>query len=147
MTETPVHRATAARQGPIAAELRRQARALVELADRLDPLPADAAWGTIIPSQGAALVSMERLRQIEHEGHDPAGDHAYEGNELAWAAYCYLERAAQDRLPQADSSVPHVWPLARSAWKPKDSRVRNLVIGAALVVAEVDRLLDLGEVP
>ena len=145
MTETAADRAVAARQGPIAAELRRQARALVVLADRLDP--QEAADDTANASPGAALVVRERLRQIEHEGHDPAGDHVYVGNELGWAAYCYLERAAQDRLPQDDSSVPHVWPLPRSAWKPKGSRVRNLVIAAALVVAEIDRQLDRGERP
>lgn len=145
--ETPVDRATAASAVSIAAELRRQAASLLATADRIDPHQSAEAWGPVVPSQGVALVARERLRQIEGEGHDPAGDHVYVGNELAWAAYCYLERAAQDRLPQGDSSVPHVWPLARSGWKPKESRVRNLVVAAALVVAEIDRLLARGETP
>lgn len=155
MTETATDRATAASRVNIAAELRRQAASLLATADRIAPGPAgrDPKEGLLVTgepaaraaSPGAVLVARERLRQMDEEGHEPAGDQAYEGNELAWAAFCYLERAAQDRLPQDDQSVPHVWPLKRSGWKPKGSRVRNLVIAAALVVAEIDRLIDRGE--
>jgi hypothetical protein len=126
----------------VASDLRRQAARLYLLAARLDPTPSVGA--EVIPP-GAALIARERARQITEEGFDAAHDSTMHGNELAWAAFCYLERAAQDRLPQADPSVPHVWPLPRTQWRPKQSRVRNLVVAAALIAAELDRLWETGE--
>lgn len=140
----PVHGERPTKAG-IASEIRRQAAALRALADRIDPPPERPDREVPQPSRGSVLAAAERLRQVEEEGHDPEHDAAHRTGELAWSAFCYLERAAQNRLPQDDASVPHVWPWKRSEWKPKGSRVRNLVVAAALVIAEIDRLLEQGE--
>ncbi|HEY6014321.1 MAG TPA: hypothetical protein VIU37_09945 [Candidatus Limnocylindrales bacterium] len=141
----PVHGDRPTRAG-IASELRRVAAQMTALADRVDPPPTRPEPPDLPDvSPGSVLVAAERLRQIDEEGHDPDHDAAHRGNELAWGAYAYLERAAQDRLPQDDPSVPHIWPWPRREWKPKGTRVRNLVIAAALVVAEIDRRLREGE--
>lgn len=138
--------------------LRRQAQDLIAAADRIieaanriapdAPTPAEPAGpAPPVPSQGSVMVAAERLRSIQDKGFDAAHDRQYRGTELAWAAYTYLERAAQDRLDQDDPSIPHVWPLHRQRWRPKASRIRNLVVAANLVVSEIDRLLDAGEKP
>lgn len=125
----------------IATDIRQEAARLIVIAQRIDPAPAT----TGPPSPGVTLIGNERTRQVQEEGFTHADDAAYRGSELAWAAYCYLERAAQDKLPQGDPSVPHVWPLGRSQWRPKDSKIRNLTIAAALIAAELDRLWEEGE--
>lgn len=130
----------------IAGELRREARALAALADRIHPQSAPTR-ADLDPTPGALLVTAERSRQITDEGYDPRHDREQPGNELAWGAFCYLERAAQTRLPQDDPSIPHLWPWTRALWKPKPSRIRNLVRAAALIVAEIDRALSVGERP
>lgn len=128
----------------VAAELRAAAAQMLDLAERLAPLPPTPLGDA---TAGGLLVVGERARQVSEEGYDPKHDAAHAGNELAWAAFCYLERAAQDRLPQEDPSVPHVWPQRRQDWKPKASRIRNLTVAAALVVAEIDARLARGEAP
>lgn len=129
----------------VAAEtLRDAARHLLAQANTLNPTDVDTESSG---SPGAALIGQERIRQIAAEGHTAQADSGYDGNELAWAAYCYLERAAQDRLPQPDPSTPHVWPLDRGRWRPKPSRIRNLTIAAALIAAEIDRRWNEGERP
>lgn len=127
-------------RGPaMADELRRQAAAILEVASRLDGQPAAVLRNE---SPGALLVAAERLRQIDVEGHTPEHDAAHSGNELAWAAYCYLDRAANMAADNQDSpAVPTMWPWRNAEWKPKDTVARNLVVAAALVVAELDRLL------
>lgn len=135
----------------VATSLREEAARLEQLADLLAPLPDE--HGIVVPDRrrdstataGVQLVAAERVRQQQDEGYDRAHDQGWPGAELAWRAFCYLERAAQRKLPQGDPAVPAVWPGKRGEWKPKDSRVRNYVIAAALIVAEVDRLIDRGE--
>lgn len=117
--------------------LRECAVGILSTADVWDPAGAT--------TPGAQLIAEERTRQVREEGH--TDDSEYRGNELAWAAFCYLERAAQDRLPQDDPSVPHVWPMPRERWRPKPSRIRNLTIAAALIAAEIDRRHTEGETP
>lgn len=139
MSETAADRATAAARGPMAAELRRQGQALLAMADRMD---GGNAATVASPSPGADLVVAERLRQIEEEGHTPETDRQHAGNELAWAAWCYLDRAANMAADNQDApAVPTMWPLRGSEWKPKDTVQRNLVVAAALIVAELDRRL------
>lgn len=143
---------TEAAKAGVTVELRRQAGILIELADRLDtlnepPQPAPPAQEIPIPSRGSVMVAAERLRSLREKGHTAQRDALYTGTELGWAAYTYLERAAQDRLPQGDPSIPHIWPLHRDLWKPKHTVIRNLIIAANLIVAEIDRRLEAGEKP
>lgn len=117
---------------------------MVALADRIDPdVAAPGLASGYTP--GAILVGDERLRQVTDEGHDETHDAGHEGNELAWAAFCYLSRAAL--TPTSSAAVPSMWPWAKAEWKPKESAVRNLVVAAALVTAEIDRRLLAGEAP
>lgn len=140
-------------QGPkIAAQLRNQIASLQALVDRLDPpavataVPAQPGVAVPVPTRGAVMATAERLRQIEHEGHTPDTDAVHTGAEIAWAAYSYLSRAAADG-EQDSPAIPAMWPFPNAEWKPKESRVRNLVVAAALVIAEIDRRLAAGEKP
>jgi hypothetical protein len=95
------------------------------------------------------LVAAERYSQIHEKGYTPQHDAALSGNLLQWGAFCFLERAAQDRLTQDDPAIPRVWPWkpAERPWKPKRSQIGNLVVAAAMVVAAIDRLIARGELP
>jgi len=128
----------------IAAALREMAERLLATANTIDPVNIDV---DVSGSPGAALIARERIRQITEEGFSASGDRSHTGNELAWGAYAYLERASQDRLPQDDPSTPHVWPWKKGQWRPKGSRIRNLTIAAALIAAEIDRRWQNGERP
>jgi hypothetical protein len=89
-------------------------------------------------------IWKERERQVEKEGWTPEHDaHATDGS-LGLAAACY---AAGERIYVADSSdgnfagVDPAWPFAPE-WdkRGKHDRKRQLVIAAALIVAELERL-------
>lgn len=80
-------------------------------------------------------IAAERRRQIEAEGWTPEHDDSHVMGELAMAAACY---AAPTMFARADG-LPELWPWSREWWKPKDRR-RNLVIAAALIAAEIERL-------
>lgn len=85
-------------------------------------------------------VSAERLRQINEEGYNPEHDDEHGSGELAAAGASY---AAFASLQLAEGSgpegVPAWWPFDPSEWNPSDTR-RNLVVAAALIIAEIDRL-------
>lgn len=85
------------------------------------------------PAMNAVIA--ERYRQIEAEGwsaeHD---DIAHAPGELAHAGACYAFLCGAE----AGARSPVEWPWADHWWKPTDFR-RNLVKGAALILAEIDR--------
>lgn len=129
----------------VADYLRQIAQQALAYANELDPINVNIEGSG---SPGAALIAQERIRQISVEGYTPEHDVVHAENKgLAWAAWCYLDRAAQDKLPQNDPSIPHIWPFGRLDWKPKPTRVRNLVVAGALVSAEIDRRWREGERP
>jgi hypothetical protein len=72
------------------------------------------------------------------EGHTPADDAEYESNALAWAAWSYLDRAAN---PADSDEPPAMWPWDKAAWKPDKTPLRQLIIASALIAAEIDRRL------
>lgn len=126
--------------------LRQSAQQMLAYANELDPVDINIEGSG---SPGAALIAAERIRQISVEGYTPEHDavHHADNKGLAWGAFCYLERASQDRLPQDDPSMPHLWPFDRKAWKPKPTRMRNLVVAGALIAADIDRRYREGERP
>jgi hypothetical protein len=84
---------------------------------------------------GMTMIDAERQRQIEVE--EWSADH---DDEIHWdgsmyrAAQCYLEADGPDAVE------PETWPWESAWWKPKE-RLRNLVRGGALLLAERDRIL------
>lgn len=78
-------------------------------------------------------IQAERNRQISHEGWSPQHDDEHRDGSLAVAAACYALNHPGWR------GFTHCWPWSLDWWKPKDRR-RNLVIAAALIVAEIERL-------
>jgi hypothetical protein len=93
-------------------------------------------------NNGAALIAVERQRQINREGYDYGHDDAHSEGELLAAAACYL-------TPPVGSgwgpTPPLSWPWEPEAWKPKD-RISDLVRAGALIAAEIDRLQRGGKV-
>jgi hypothetical protein len=94
-------------------------------------------------------IAKERQRQISKEGWTLAHDDDHTDGSLADAAACY---AATTRPFKAEESIgvgykPYtsytdLWPQYwDDCWfKPKKHRRRKLVIAAALIVAEIERL-------
>lgn len=78
-------------------------------------------------------VASERGRQITDEGWTPEHDDHHVHGELAKAGACY---ALEHRGWQG---FTHEWPWEGRWWKLKDRR-SNLVRGAALIIAEIERL-------
>lgn len=88
------------------------------------------------PLSPAALAMVaERRRQRETEGWSDAHDDAHEDGELATAGCCYVLNAFDSK-----STPPAMWPWERKWWKPQGFW-RDLVRGAALILAEMDRAL------
>lgn len=81
-------------------------------------------------------IAEERVRQIEKEGFNTQHDDNHDCSELAQAAACYC-LSVTSRHWQVEST--QLWPWESKWWKPKDAR-RNLVIAAALIVAEIERI-------
>lgn len=94
-------------------------------------------------------IAKERQRQISKEGWTLEHDDEHEDGSLADVAACY---AATVRAFKAEefagvgyktyTSYSDLWPKswADCWWRPKRNRRRNLVIAAALIVAEIERL-------
>ncbi len=103
------------------------------------------------PAQSRAItdIARERHRQISDEGWSSEHDDEHMRGTLAQAGTCYALRAFTD-VDGLSRRPPTDWPMDWQ-WKPKtmpnsckpDAR-RNLIIAAALVVAEIERL-DRGE--
>ncbi|MFM0479088.1 hypothetical protein PQQ81_01015 [Paraburkholderia strydomiana] len=92
-------------------------------------------------------VISERRRQVDAEGFAIEHDDEHEAGVLASAAVAYALAAADALHPfsQGDggyhtSSPPDMWPWEPAWWKPSTPR-RSLEKAAALLLAELDRLL------
>lgn len=77
-------------------------------------------------------VIAERRRQIDAEGWSTEHDDEHLPGELALAAASYV---CADEV----EAPPAIWPWDWAWWKP-ESRRRNLVKAAALILAEIERL-------
>jgi hypothetical protein len=92
---------------------------------------------------GAEMISFERQRQIENEGHSVEADDVYKNGELYDAAECY-EFAGLGRVGFGPEEAPAQWPWPETDWKPS-SQIRNLVKAGALYRAEETRINRLPE--
>lgn len=93
-------------------------------------------------------VTLERWRQITAEGFDPEHDDRHTAGELARAAAFHSMAAvaqyAHDdgNTAEADDlydDAARLWPFDRQAHSTKPAR-RRLIIAAALILAEIERL-------
>lgn len=84
---------------------------------------------------GIDLVRAERQRQIDVERWSPQHDDDHDIGQLSAAGACYALYDSSE-----GDEVPDEWPWDESDWKPKDTK-RNLVRAAALIVADLDRIL------
>jgi hypothetical protein len=95
-------------------------------------------------TKGACDVLMERARQIEVEGYARDHDDHHVDGSLSDAAACYLMEAGRGLVspaaaPKLERFIRWLWPWHDGSWKPKDRR-SNLVRGAALALAEIERM-------
>jgi hypothetical protein len=87
---------------------------------------------------GAERIAAERARQIAMENYSLAHDSEHDDEQLLDAALCYIDGQTLASYP----ATPPNWPWEASSWKPTpDDRVRELVKAAALIAAEIDRML------
>lgn len=103
-------------------------------------------------SQAIIDITAERERQITKEGWDFEHDDRHTDGELATAAACYAMaggadksnyRLLREKPPSFTSDrirfLKWLWPWSMEWWKPTTQR-RDLVIAAALIVAEIERI-------
>jgi hypothetical protein len=108
------------------------------------PEPTAAAM-----TNGALDVLRERDRQMSAEGWSAKHDDRHARGELAHAAACYIIGPPRVLAEGGETTTPPRfrdawvgwlrWPWEGSWWKPRTIR-QNLVRGAALALAEIDRL-------
>jgi hypothetical protein len=95
---------------------------------------------------GTELIAAERRRQIEVEGWTPEHDAQRRDEDLARAAVCYARPPIDRPLMAGLLRLPPDWPWAITEWKPTpDDRIRELAKAGALIAAEIDRLIAVGE--
>ena len=97
------------------------------------------------------LIRAERLRQIEKEGFTQEHDAEHEDNKLAQAAASYaLDEEVRDAIStlctpemRYEGAPPVTWPFGDEYWKPSpDDRLRELTKAGALIVAEMEKLMN-----
>lgn len=84
-------------------------------------------------------VAKERRHQIEDKGHTPERDDEYGNDELAMAgAWFALPSEVRVQLSHGNEQAG-LWPIG---WRPPTFKERrqNLVIAAALLIAEIERI-------
>lgn len=90
------------------------------------------------------LIAEERSRH-QSIGYDAAHDDVHREAELSRAGVCYANLGWLGPLGYYANHAPPDWPFEPQFWKPSSDPVRNLVKGAALIAAEIDRLLRIEE--
>ncbi len=91
------------------------------------------------PSDALLLIIKERVRQIEQECWYATHDDSFKHEELVKAAKVYLTNP-QERVASNGRFAPNGWPWPEWWYKPT-TRQRDLEKSAALLLAEIDRVL------
>lgn len=86
---------------------------------------------------GAGLIRAEVSRNRQEKGRTREHDTTHTDGELAWAAWCILDRMNH---PEADD-VPAMWPQGFE-WKPERTPMRALIVAGALISSEIDRRIE-----
>ena len=109
----------------------------------LKPVPAS----NHITDKILSLVQQERIRQILEEGHSPDKDKAHVRQEIARAAATYiLPETYRGKCIKGQTDFPLMFPWTRDKWSPTPGdRLRELILGLALGIAEVERLTRLND--
>jgi hypothetical protein len=100
--------------------------------------------GNLCLSKAASDVLAERQRQIEREGYDPEHDDCHDNHEIAAAAAYYAMPPGAREWPATETGYGDTFgeAIAPSDWTMKDygDRRRELVVAAALLLAEIERM-------
>lgn len=106
-----------------------------------------------------SMVDCERIRQVQKKGYTPAHDDEHTDEEIATAAaYFLLPECANEQVAIPDGAIVDVLDvIAGETFEVRrvgydleneegiDDRIGQVVIGAALAVAELERLLRIKE--
>lgn len=130
--------------------------------DDVYPLPAPIPWKGgqgffYIPDFRISAIYDERENQLYKHKYDNKHDDKHIHGEIAKGAQCYLdaaryildyERNSGGQKPDLEE-IHHVhlanWPWEHTSWKPSTDPSRNFVKGAAMMLAEKNRLQRLGQ--
>ena len=82
------------------------------------------------------LIIAERINQVAKNGYTLQHDDDQDQNELIFAAISYLSHAKGDR-------GVFEWPWPDTPFKPSTDDLANLASAAALIVAEIERVIRL----
>lgn len=91
-------------------------------------------------------IAAERRRQIKEEGWTAEHDDGHDEGELSRAGACYVRYAQTEDAHRAAlryraaGRAPADWPFEPEWFKPPHDRRRQLVIGTAMIAADIDRL-------
>ena len=110
-----------------------------------DLAPAEIASPAVAHTQAALDVLAERQRQISVEGWTPEHDDEHHPGALPHAAAMYAVYGGLSYY--GPGNPPDDWPWTPEWWKPSTSQRRNLVKAGALILAEIERLDRLSDVP
>lgn len=96
------------------------------------------------PIDGAHLIAQERERQCNVEGYTADHDAEHNNYEFIKAAILYIANA----VPPNKFGIDCEWPFdPPSDKRKKHGTVKSLTIAGALLAAEIDRRLRMGETP
>lgn len=124
---------------PSKEELLASLRYMAQLAEMNDG--GNPAWNAVV---------RERVRQVQDEGYSVEHDDHHTKGELAAAAASYQGEATvqvcdrhSDRptSSRATGLLPYFWPWHAEEWRPAENPRRNVEIGLALGLAELERLI------
>jgi hypothetical protein len=105
---------------------------------------------------GVARIAAERVRQVQEEGWSTEHDDQWRESELALGAVAYVLQAIGHGLDVAPQELAAAhppsdwWPWVDDeggGFKPSPDAIRNLEKAAAMLAAEIDRLVRLRERP
>ncbi|MEW6729617.1 MAG: hypothetical protein AB1332_09780 [Pseudomonadota bacterium] len=90
------------------------------------------------------LVKVEREKQIKKHGYTPEHDDEHTDGSIADAAACYAANSLflfrPTEIGGANADLSCIWPWEDQYFKEDKSRKEQLIIAAAMLMAEYERL-------